>query len=118
MHNPRRTGLSTRRDGVSLAPLFQGKPREKGHMYCWYHRNRVREQASEHVRTARYKLYADGRFFDVQADPDEETDLAAGAVPQALQSVHVHLRQALEQHVDVPRAADAVQNAKRAKHGK
>ncbi|MFO7904463.1 MAG: hypothetical protein R6U98_17505, partial [Pirellulaceae bacterium] len=70
------------------------------------------------VRTARYKLYADGRFFDVQADPDEESDLAAGAVPRDLQAVYDHLRQALQQHLEVTRAADARQNAKRAKHGK
>lgn len=105
-------------DGVSLAPLFQGKPREKDHIYCWYHRNGVREQASEHVRTARYKLYANGRFFDIQSDPDEETDLAADAVPRDLQTVHDHLRQSLQQHLDVTRAADARQNAKRARRGK
>lgn len=104
-------------DGVSLAPLFHGEPREKDHIYCWYHRNGVREQASEHVRTARYKLYADGRFFDVEADPEEETDLAAGGVSEALEPVHTCLQQVLKQHMEVTRAADERQNAKRAKYG-
>ncbi len=103
-------------DGVSLAPLFRGEPRAKDHIYCWYHRNGVREQASEHVRTARYKLYDDGRFFDVEADPDEQADLTAGAVPEELKPFYHRLREALARHMAVTRAADARQNAKRALH--
>ena len=103
-------------DGVSLAPLFHGEPREKDHIYCWYHRNGVREQASQHVRTARYKLYDDGRFFDVEADPNEQTDLAAGEVPEELKPVYHRLREALARHMAATRAADARQNAKRALH--
>ena len=102
-------------DGVSLAPLFHGKPREKDHIYCWYHRNGVREQASQHVRTARYKLYDDGRFFNTQTDPDEGNDLAAIPLSDALKPVYERLQQALQKHMDVTRAADAVQAAKRRK---
>ncbi|MDY0170245.1 MAG: sulfatase-like hydrolase/transferase [Thermoguttaceae bacterium] len=101
-------------DGVSLGPLFRGKPREKDHIYCWYHRNGVREEASQHVRTARHKLYADGRFLDVEADPGEQTDLATGLIPAESKPVYDRLREALARHMEVTRAADARQNAKRA----
>jgi arylsulfatase A len=68
-------------DGVSLAPLFSGQPRKKDYIYCWYERNGVREKASQHVRTQYHKLYANGRFYDTQADPEEQADLAAGGLP-------------------------------------
>ncbi len=103
-------------DGVSLAPLFHGKTREKDHIYCWYHRNGVREKASQHVRTARYKLYDDGRFFDTHADPEEQTDLAAGAIPETLKPVYEHLHDALQRHLAITRSADEVQEAKRKRY--
>jgi len=65
-------------DGVSFLPQLrgeQGDPREW--LYCWYSpRQRadltVRECAFDH----RYKLYRDGRFFNLAADPDETAPLA------------------------------------------
>ncbi len=62
-------------DGVSFLPQLRGErgtPREW--LYCWYSpRQRadltVREFAADH----HYKLYRDGRFFDLVADPDETT---------------------------------------------
>jgi len=104
-------------DGVSLVPLFHGKARRKDHIYCWYDRNGVREKASQHVRTARYKLYSDGRFFDTLTDPDEEHDLGAAPIPHRLAPVHKSLKQAIERHLEITCAADAAQNAERARHG-
>jgi arylsulfatase A len=100
-------------DGVSLVPLFSGQPRKKDHVYCWYERNGVREKASQHVRTAHHKLYADGRFFNTQADPGEDSDLAAAGIPADLEPVHAQLSAALASHVQVTRQADPVQQAKR-----
>lgn len=64
-------------DGVSFLPQLRGQrgtPRDW--LYCWYSpRQRadltVREFAFDH----RYKLYRDGRFFDLAADPDEKAPL-------------------------------------------
>jgi arylsulfatase A len=61
-------------DGVSFLPQLRGergRPREW--LYCWYSpRQRldltVREFAFDH----QYKLYRDGTFFDLAADPFEE----------------------------------------------
>ena len=83
-------------DGVSFLPQLRGErvtPRQW--LYCWYSpRQRadltVREFAADH----HYKLYRDGRFFDLAADPDETApqplaQLAgeAAAAAQKLQAV-------------------------------
>ena len=63
-------------DGRSFAPQLHGKqgnPRQW--IYCWYHRNGVRNQASQHVRDQKYKLYSDGRMFDVADDFYEQSPL-------------------------------------------
>jgi arylsulfatase A len=60
-------------DGVSFLPQLRGEPgTPRPWLYCWYSpRQRaelaVREFAADH----QYKLYRDGRFFDLAADPDE-----------------------------------------------
>ena len=83
-------------DGVSFLLQLRGRrgtPRDW--LYCWHSpRQRadptVRERAFDH----RHKLYRDGRFFDLRADPDEtaplelaqlQAEAAAGA--KKLQSV-------------------------------
>ncbi len=103
-------------DGVSLMPLFSGQPRQKDAIYCWYERNGVRDQASQHVRTAHHKLYDDGRFYDTLTDPDETQDLAADGVPPSLRTIHNSLRQTLDHHMRITRAADPIQQAKRDQH--
>lgn len=64
-------------DGVSFLPQLRGEkgtPREW--LYTWYSPRQqadltVREYAFDH----RYKLYRDGRFFDLAADPNEAKPL-------------------------------------------
>ncbi len=109
---PMPTGL----DGISLMPVFQGRAedRKKDAIYCWYHRDGLRDQASQHARDQRHKLYATGAFFDTVADPDERTDLAANGVPKELASTHAKLKAVLDREVAVARAADPIQEAKRA----
>lgn len=64
-------------DGRSFAPEIAGKrdgwkPRE------WIFAQYAAERA---VRDQRFKLYSDGRFFDVEADALEKTNLATSADP-------------------------------------
>lgn len=71
-------------DGHSIVPQLTGEtgtPREW--IYCWYERNGKRDQASEHVRDQRFKLYRDGRFYDVLADPAEANPLDASQLDAA-----------------------------------
>jgi len=102
-------------DGVSLAPVFHGKSRKKDAIYCWYSRDGTRENASQHVRDQRYKLYATGKFFDTVADPDERNNLARNGIPKSLRAKYASLRRILEARMAVTRAADPVQKAKRAR---
>ncbi|HEX5105112.1 MAG TPA: sulfatase-like hydrolase/transferase [Pirellulaceae bacterium] len=77
-------------DGQSLAPYLLGKPGAKPPR-SWilneYHDTRV-------VRDERFKLYSDGRFFDANADPAEQHDLAASTDPAAV-AAKVRLQQVL-----------------------
>lgn len=102
-------------DGHSLAALFKGEssyePRD--YIYCWYERDGRRENASQHVRNARYKLYSDGKFFDTREDPLENADLAAAGLPEELTAIHAKLKAALAPHLAATEKADPIQNAKR-----
>jgi len=64
-------------DGHSLLPLLEeGKPTGREWIYCWYNEsNRDEDNVIEFVQGPRYKLYADGRFFDLIADPREKRPL-------------------------------------------
>jgi arylsulfatase A len=64
-------------DGVSFLPQLRGErgqPREW--LYSWYSpRQRPDLTVREWVQDQSYKLYRDGRFFDLTADPFEERPL-------------------------------------------
>lgn len=83
-------------DGVSLLPQLKGEP---GHpreaLYCWFSpRQRVDLRVDEFAFDHNYKLYRDGRFFDLLKDPSESHPLesvprsgASGAAAAKLQAV-------------------------------
>lgn len=86
-------------DGQSFLPQLCGKvgsPREW--IYCYYCPRPERTQPARFVRDQRWKLYGDGRFFDVVNDPAEKhplekvesgtpADAAKRKLAAALQSV-------------------------------
>ena len=79
------TKVPDRLDGQSFLPQLQGKagkPREW--MYCYYCPRPERSKPVRFVRDQRWKLYGDGRLFDVRNDslekrPIEDLDAVAGA---------------------------------------
>ncbi len=85
-------------DGVSFLPQLRGQegaPRRW--IYFWYSpRQRpdmtVREFALDH----RYKPYRDGRFFDLAADPDEQSSLGVGQLEGGAASAAAKLQQVLD----------------------
>ena len=92
-------------DGVSFAPQLRGEagtPRDW--IYCWYERNGKRDQASRHARDKQFKLYGDGRFYDVTVDPQEASPLrgtltdAAAARREALQIVLDRMKVDTDRH--------------------
>jgi arylsulfatase A len=70
----------------------RGQPREW--VYSWYSRDGGPE-GSEFARDRRFKLYRDGRLFDVASDPLEERDLAAA--PEAAMAEASTARRRLEE---------------------
>lgn len=72
-------------DGRSFLPQILGKtgtPRKW--MYCYYNPRPERTKPKRFARTVRYKLYDDGRFFDLSNDVDEKNPLAGdNATPEA-----------------------------------
>ena len=74
-------------DGVSFLPQIQGRagtPREW--LYAWYSPRQRRDDAvAEYAFDEHYKLYRDGRLYDLVADPEEQTPLPASgrAAPAA-----------------------------------
>lgn len=66
-------------DGRSFLPQLQGQP---GHPRDWvlcHYQPYWRKQPGQFARTQRFKLYRDGRLYDVPSDLKEEHDLAAGS---------------------------------------
>lgn len=65
-------------DGYSFLPQLKGQegnPRDS--IYEWYSRNGIPKKAVEFARNQRYKLYKDGRFFDVPNDLTEQNSLTS-----------------------------------------
>lgn len=63
-------------DGHSFAPQLRGEtgnPREW--MFCYYNPRPERTKPVRFARDQRWKLYADGRFYDVSKDPLEKNSL-------------------------------------------
>ena len=100
-------------DGRSFLPQLRGErgnPREW--VYCWYARNGGRS-GQQFVRDQRFKLYGDGRFFDVAKDPDEERDLESHPpLSDDARLVHAKLTAAMERFKDTrPKYMEAQQDA-------
>ena len=63
-------------DGQSFLPAMFGEdyqPRE--HIYQWYHPRWGRFDSAEYVFNHTYKLYADGRFYNIEEDRMEKNPL-------------------------------------------
>ncbi|GAL85065.1 hypothetical protein MYP_2293 [Sporocytophaga myxococcoides] len=69
-------------DGKSIFPQIKGekgKPREW--IFCHYsplHSNEINKQSARFFRNHRYKLYHDGRFYDLVKDIEEIQSIAEG----------------------------------------
>ncbi|MCG8649002.1 MAG: sulfatase-like hydrolase/transferase [Pirellulales bacterium] len=63
-------------DGISFAPQLRGKSGPtRDWMYCYYNPRPEKTKPQRFVRDQRWKLYGDGRFFDVENDPHEKYPL-------------------------------------------
>lgn len=80
-------------DGISFAPTLLGEDAPgREWMFCYYNPRPERTEPARFVRDQRFKLYGDGSFFDLEADPEEKKPLK----PAANESAHTKLAKALE----------------------
>lgn len=107
---PRRWGV----DGISFASEVQGgeaSPRDW--IYCWYSRDGIRDKARELVRNQRFKVYGDGKIFNVVDDFNEENPLKKSDLEGSDKATVVMLNSVLKEHLAITAEADPIQNAKR-----
>lgn len=86
-------------DGRSFLPLLKGedyKPREW--IYNWYSRNGITEKASVFARTQQYKLYDDGRFYEVPEDYQEQSPISKNALDDEVIKIYNILEGVLEKN--------------------
>jgi arylsulfatase A len=94
-------GISTpeNSDGVSFLPQLRGETgRPRDWLYAWYSPRQkqdltVREFAFDH----HYKLYRNGRFFDLRGDPNEQQPLEVQSLKGAPATSAAKLQKALDQ---------------------
>lgn len=86
-------------DGVSLLPVFKGQRRDvREWSYCWYAEEGREENVIAFARDKRYKLYRDGRFFDVPADPDERQPLDVAHLSEPARQARQSLQAVIDRY--------------------
>jgi len=109
-------------DGRSFLPQLKGeggKPREW--IYCWY--SPRGEGLREFAFNQHYKLYRNGQFFDVAADPEEKQPLDGKSLSGEAAKAKAVLQAGLDQYRDarpgnLPKPSQAEQKAKKGKKNK
>jgi arylsulfatase A len=91
--------LEQRRDGVSFFPQLMGDKSERREWIHIFSQPRPESQKpTQFVRDQRWKLYADGRFYDVASDPLEIQDLAGTTLPDDAMAAKQKLSEALKRY--------------------
>ena len=86
-------------DGQSFLPQLRGEegdPREW--IYSWF--SRTGQGWREFARTHRYKLFKNGRFFDLIQDPEQEEPLESDALDANARSARDLLEGVLDRYKD------------------
>jgi arylsulfatase A len=87
-----------RLDGQSFLPQLKGQtgsPREA--IYMWYSRSGNPQAAKVFARNQRYKLYREGRFFDVAHDRLEKKPLDDAALTDEARAIKAKLQARIDQ---------------------
>jgi arylsulfatase A len=84
-------------DGRSFLPQALGrKGNPRDWIYCYYNPRPERTKPVRFARDVRWKLYGDGRLFDLSKDVDETTPLTAGGKTVASRVARKKLQAALD----------------------
>jgi len=90
-------------DGISFAAELRGKEvNRREWIYCWYFRHgnyqpERQEARGEFARTRQYKLYKDGRFYNVAQDVQENNPLTGEELTPEARRVRRELRRVIDQ---------------------
>lgn len=82
-------------DGRSFLPQLEGDPGDPREWVLCNYQPYWNKEPGQFARTANYKLYRDGRYYNVPADLDEANDLAESVAGDASR-IRSELRQLLE----------------------
>jgi arylsulfatase A len=87
-------------DGKSFWPQLQGRPAQpRQWIYCWYSPRQGKDfRVTEFVFNQRFKLYKDGRFFDLEEDPEELRPLPVEELSGEALCYYRMFREVFEQH--------------------
>ena len=99
-------------DGRSFLPQLKGQPgNPRDWVFCWYERNGKRDgKVQRFARNQTYKLYHDGRFYDIPADELEQKKLTPDQIDTTAREVRARLKAVIddihadEQHFPYQRA--------------
>jgi arylsulfatase A len=84
-------------NGHSMLPMFKGGKGPRQWAYVWYARNGG-AKGSEFARNQRYKLYGNGKFYDMEKDPLEKKSLKTSELSEKNIGIHKMLSAAIEQY--------------------
>ena len=89
-------------DGRSFLAQLYGKPGQaRDWIYCWYDPRpgwaKAEYKQIRYARTHRYKLYDDGRFYDVPSDQEEKSPIAPDKASVEAQRARKKLQSVLDQ---------------------
>lgn len=102
-------------DGISFLPQIKGQPGSpREAIFAWYvPKNADAAKAKEWARDKRYKLYANGKFYNVEADPLEESPLTLSSLSAEAATAHEKLQNLLDQYKNArPESAKSSRPAK------
>ena len=89
-------------DGISLMPLFRGdKAGARDWSYCWISSSGSKDRAVKYARNIRYKLYSDGRFFDISKDVLEQHSIPESAMTKDQRAIRTRLQGILDRYAAV-----------------
>ena len=86
-------------DGRSILPVLRGQSTaEKPILYIHYDPRwgSINQWRGRMARTTRYKLFADGRFYDMESDPEEKSPLSRDSLSDSARSVQSELQSVLD----------------------
>ena len=100
------TSPAERLDGISFLGQLRGlESRVREAVFCYYHPQLYNDKKLIWAHDKTWKLYSDDRFFNVAADPLEETPLDAATLPPAARQARDKLRQVIDRTLAAPSPA-------------